>query len=79
LARETADLPTAVKRYREAVLLQPQQPLFAFKLRLARYTPALGRVRVMSGPSETPTLHQLGDLRGTVCGSTGCSCRFVTP
>jgi hypothetical protein len=34
-------------------------------LNLARYTPALGRVRVMSGPSETPTLHHFGDLRGT--------------
>jgi len=34
-------------------------------LNLARYTPALGTVRVMSGPSETPSLHHFGNLRGT--------------
>jgi hypothetical protein len=34
-------------------------------LNLARYGPALGEVRVMSGPSETPTLHHFGRLRGT--------------
>lgn len=34
-------------------------------LNLARYTPALGQVRVMSGPSETPTLHHFGNLSGT--------------
>jgi len=61
-------LPGAVVHARHNVISPQLAGAIAVRdvaLNLARYAPVLGQVRVMSGPSETPSLHHFGNLRGT--------------